>query len=155
MSITNHVTANRNIAPDNTLDELVAEVFHRATIGGYETVQDARDIAADYLTELGMNAEQVNHDPAYEAMHRLMIAIVQINSAAYADRAARAYPYIIAWGRYMRSGQPFITDQTLDALRDSAPAGAYTRSHEGEWLTIGDLPADVLRNVLDYMPKFK
>jgi len=146
----------RNIATDFSMDELIREINGRAHIGGDHMPSDAHDIAGDWLTELHITSDIVANDAAYNAMQELMEAIVQINSAAWRDRAQRAYPYITAWGRYMRSNAEYIADQTGDAMRDGAPRGAYSYSTELKtWRTVADLPPDVLRNVMDYMPKFK
>ncbi len=143
----------RAIATDHSLDELVREVNQRAHIGGDHMPSDAADIARDFLIELGMNVEQTNHDAAYTAMTELMEAIVQIYSAAQMDKARRAYPYIIAWGRRMRSNASFIDDEVRAAMHDGAPTGAYCHSG-GKWLTIAELPPSVLTNVMKYLPTF-
>src|SRR5689334_20218 len=63
------------------------------------------------------------------------------------------YPYIYAWGKFMRSEDFYIGGQMELAEFENAPQDAIFRGSEGTWETIGEVTdKNTLSNVKSYLP---
>lgn len=61
-------------------------------------------------------------------------------------KKTKEYPYIWAWGRYMRSYEYYMEDQEFLAKQDKAPKTAiYKRDSTKKWVTVDEISNGMLR----------
>jgi len=57
------------------------------------------------------------------------------------------YPYVIAWGKMMRSEGYYIENQLRKAREDGAPVTAVYRGDDGAWVTLDQCHPDTQRQL--------
>ena len=67
-------------------------------------------------------------------------------------RKNREYPYIMAWGKMMGSGDPYVLEQVEKANAAGAPVNATHEDSAGGWSTTDDIVSNQTRAALGLDP---
>lgn len=64
------------------------------------------------------------------------------------------FPYIVAWGRMMRSFDYYITTECEKAAADKAPSTAvYYSDMKNKWVQVSDLGLEAQEDIKNYLVK--